>query len=335
MKALIWSDINEMQWADAAEPPMHEGWITVESLMVGVCGSEVSAFLGHNELRRPPLVMGHEFVARIVADVPTYHLMKGDLVTVNPLITCGQCRACVSGHRQRCPSRRIIGIDFPGAFGTRVAVPARQCYPVNDPVHGALTEPLACAVRAVNQAQVELGDAVLVLGAGIIGLMSAWVAKTRGAGRVMVVDPNAARLQHGQSWGATDVIDAGTENVSEAVRDRVPDGVDRVIDAVGFESTRATGLDTVRRGGRVVWIGLHENRSTLPGNQMVRDETEVVGSFCYTDEEFRQAVLLVNAGFVDRPGSWLDVRPIEAGHQAFLEQAQGPAPFAKIILQLG
>lgn len=335
MQALVWTSVNEMQWMEADVPVGGEpGWMIVESVLVGVCGSEVAAFLGHNELRTPPLVMGHEFSARVVDKAAVGDFRLGDLVTVNPLVSCGRCRACLAGTRQQCLVRKIIGIDYPGAFGAQVAVPIRQSYRITDPVQGALVEPLACAVRSVNQGRIALGDVVVVIGAGIIGLMSAWVANARGAGRIIVVDGNPSRLQAGLDWGATEVVNAKGD-VAAQVRDLAPDGVDRVIDAVGFESTRALSLDLIRRGGRVVWIGLHENAARIPGNQIVRDETEVVGSFCYTDEEFRQAVMLANSGFLRRPGRWLDVRPVAQGHDAFVEQASGPASFAKILLQLG
>lgn len=159
--------------------------MAVDSLMVGVLGSKVAAFSGHNELRTPPLVMGHEFSARVTSKGPMGDFLPGDLATVNPLVSCGQCRACLVGNRQQCLPRKSIGIDLPGAFGEQVMVPIRQCYRISDPAQGALVEPLACAVRAVNQGHIALDDVVVVIGAGIIGLMSALVAKDRGAGRVL------------------------------------------------------------------------------------------------------------------------------------------------------
>ncbi|MCY0880132.1 MAG: zinc-binding dehydrogenase [Firmicutes bacterium] len=336
MKALVWTAPHKMEWKEVpdVERPV-EGWVRGVSVAVGICGSEVSAYLGHNELRRPPLVMGHEFSMRLMEDVPERGLNEGDLITVNPLVTCGQCRACRAGQRQLCRQRRIIGIDFPGSFGEQLWVPASQCYKVTDEVYGSLVEPLACAVRAGSQAGVQLGDAVMVIGAGIIGLMSAWVARERGASRVIVTDTNETRLVQAADWGATDTVNAKSRDVDEWVAETFPEGVDAVIDAVGFESTRQTSLRVVRRGGRVVWIGLHENASQVPGNQVVRDEIEVVGSFCYTDEEFSRAVALVNAGSLPADGRWLDVREMAQGPDAFREQAEGPAPFAKIVLTHG
>lgn len=337
MQALWWTGVREMRWDQADEPRAYNGEVVVKSVAAGICGSEVSGYLGHNELRTPPLIMGHEFTAKLEQDIAERGLSSGDLVTVNPLVTCGTCPDCQAGQRQYCETRKIIGVDFPGAYGTRLAVPRAQCYRVQDAVAGTLVEPLACAVRATAQSQVELGDAVVVIGAGLIGLMSVYVARLRGARHILLVETNPKRLQHGLDWGADELILAKEDSASavDRVRKLVPRGVDRVIDAVGYSLTRASALAMTRRGGRVVFLGLHESQTNLNGNAIVRDEVEVVGSFCYSDQEFATAVSLVNDRNRDFTGDWLDVRPASQGAAAFAEQATSSASYAKIVLQLG
>lgn len=337
MQALVWEGPERMTYRSADAPVAAAGHVVVRVAAVGVCGSELGAYLGHNELRRPPLVMGHEFsgvVVEVGAGVDPQ--WQGASVVVNPLVTCGTCRWCRRGERQLCRTRRIIGIDFPGAFAERVAVPAASLWPVHregeDLWTGALVEPLACAVRATGQAAIQVGDAVLVYGAGIIGLMSAWMARRRGAASVWLVDANPVRLSQGSVWGADRPIDATTEDVAGLVRRAYPDGVDRVIDAVGLPGTRREGLELLARGGRLVLVGLHEPATTLDGNRVVRDETEVVGSFCYRDQDFTVATNLWEARRLPDEAGWLDRRPLSAGDAAFQEQARGPAPFAKIVL---
>ncbi len=335
MGSLVWTDVRTMQWDEAMSPiDRVVGWGGLRTETVGICGSEVSAYLGENELRVPPLVMGHEFAGRLEEDVPHRNLKAGDLVTVNPLVTCGSCEDCRSGQRQYCRQRRLIGVDFPGAFASRFAVPLDQCYAISDPIQGALVEPLACAIRAVNQAQVQPDHVMLVLGAGIIGLLSAWVAHRRGARRVVIADTNAQRLGHVASFGADIAVDASKDGAVDAARKLEARGFDRVIDAVGLRVTRSDALKMLRRGGRVVFLGLHEKDAVLPGNGIVRDEFEIVGSFCYNDQEFEEAVSWMNAGALTPSASWLDIRSITEGAQAFQEQADGPAPFPKILLQM-
>ncbi len=331
MKTLTWTAPEVMTMRDAAKPELEPGWVLLRVGGAAICGSEISGYLGHNELRRPPLIMGHEFsgtVARLGPGVT--QVSVGDVVTANPLVSCGQCRHCRQGNRQRCLSRQIIGIDFPGAFAEWVAVPAPQCHPVRDIVDGALVEPYACGVRAVGLSRVEMGDEAMVVGAGIIGLIAVHLLRAAGASRVIVVDPNPHRLEQAQAWGATDTMAPDTVD-HLGIRQTM----DRVIDAVGFSATRALSIQALRRGGCVVWIGLHENQSVLEGNAMVRDEIDIRGSFCYTDDEFRRAVDLVNAGQAfPRDRSWLDIRPLEAGDAAFAEQASPSARFAKIVLTI-
>jgi threonine dehydrogenase-like Zn-dependent dehydrogenase len=150
-------------------------------------------------------------------------------------------------------------------------------------------------------------------------------ARTAGASRVSVVDPNPHRLEQAQEWGAT-----GTLSPETVDHLGMRHTMDRVIDAVGFSDTRALSIQALRRGGCAAWIGLHENPSVLEGNAIVRDEIDIRGSFCYTDEEFRRAVDLVNAGQVfPQNRGWLDIRPLEAGNAAFAEQASPSARFAK------
>ncbi len=329
MKTLTWTAPNVMAIREAREPELVPGWVLLQVGGAAICGSEIAGYLGHNELRHPPLIMGHEFsgtVARLGEGVT--QLAVGEVVTANPLVSCGQCRHCRQGNRQRCLSRRIIGIDFPGAFAEWVAVPASQCYPIGDIVDGALVEPYACGVRAVGLAQVEIGDEAMVIGAGIIGLMVMRILRRAGASRVVAVDTNVHRLELAQEWGATDTLTPDRIN-HEAMGQRL----DRVIDAVGFSDTRALSVKVLRRGGCAVWIGLHENPTGLAGNAVVRDEIDIRGSFCYTDSEFQRAVDLVNAGQAfPQSRDWLDIRPLEDGDAAFAEQASPEARFAKIVL---
>ncbi|PSR20211.1 MAG: galactitol-1-phosphate 5-dehydrogenase [Sulfobacillus acidophilus] len=331
MKTLTWTAPDVMTMQEAPEPELQPGWVLLRVEGAAICGSDIAGYLGHNELRHPPLVMGHEFsgtVARLGPGVEG--ISVGDLVTANPLVSCGQCRHCRQGNRQRCVSRRIIGIDFPGAFAEWVAVPARQCYTIRDRVDGAMVEPYACALRAVGLAGVEIGDEAMVIGAGIIGLMAVRLLRTAGASRVIVVDPNHHRLEQAQAWGATEIVPP------DAVAPLgIHQALDRVIDAVGFADTRSLSAQALRRGGCAVWIGLHENESRIAGNAIVRDEVDIRGSFCYTDDEFRRAVDLVNAGQAFPANrDWLDIRPMQTGDVAFAEQASPTARFAKIVLTI-
>lgn len=335
MQALIWEAPEVMRLGTVPDPVPGPGWALVQVNAVGICGSELGAYLGHNELRIPPLVMGHEWAGTVAAvGSSTDEEWLGRTVTVNPLLSCGRCRACRRGDRQLCLERRIIGVDLPGAFAQWVSVPVSALWTVSDPTAGALVEPLACAVQALAQGAVQPGDGVLVYGAGIIGLMCAWMARLRGASRIVTVDLNPTRLQHAKTWGAEETLLGGGPEVAEKVAAAFDGGPDVVVDAVGAAATRQESVAAVRRGGRAVWVGLHDPAASFGGNRLVRDEVTVAGSFCYTDEHFRTARDLVDQQRLPAAGSWLDIRPLAVGDAAFREQALGPAPFAKILLTL-
>jgi threonine dehydrogenase-like Zn-dependent dehydrogenase len=167
----------------------------------------------------------------------------------------------------------------------------------------------------------------------MIGLSVIKLLRARGVSQCIAVDTIPSRLKWAKLWGATDTIDASTEDAAEATKSLAPNGMDCVIDAVGQPRTRSQSLGMLRRGGRVVFVGLHSDETSVRGNAIVRDESEIVGSFAYSDDDFRRAVALAESGFIDMQGGWLDVRPLAAGQEAFVEQAKGPAPFSKILLR--
>lgn len=333
---MVWRGPRAMAMEDLPEPRADQGQVVVEVERAGICGSELGAYLGTNELRRPPLVMGHEFAGKVVARGAGVQAPEvGVRVAVNPLSSCGRCRACRSGERQLCPDRRIVGVHGQGAFAQYVTVDATACVTVSDATAGAIAEPLACALRAVHRAHVQVGDRVLVFGAGAIGLMTVWVLRQSGVRACVVVEPNARRRAAARQWGATHVVADPDTNAILAELAGIGGEVDQAIDAVGTDTTRHTAAGLLRSGGMLVLLGLHDPSLALDGNALVRSEVTITGSFCYTDDEFATAVRLAGTGSMPDPALWLDVRPLDQGGPAFAEQADGSAPFAKILLDPG
>ena len=334
MHALVWHGPRSMTLEQVDEPKPRSGDATIRVEAVGICGSELSGYLGESSIRKPPLIMGHEFCGRVEDIPPGSRLVRGQRVTVNPLVSCGECRACRTGSQNLCVRREIIGAHRPGAFAKLVAVPAQNCYPVPaemGPATAAMAEPLACAVRAVELAQIVPGDSVLVLGSGTIGLCVLAVARRAGAGVLAVTDTNLARLRTARAWGATHVFD-GTADAAEAAQALTGGaGVDVAVDAVGLTVTRRTAARAARRGGRVVLVGLHEAESAFPVNDIVRNETMITGSFAYRTQTFERALSLLGAGILEA-GPWLEERPLESGPAAFEQLLGGDVSAAKIVL---
>ncbi len=337
MQAVVWQGPRRMQIESVPIPTPEEREVLVRVHAVGICGSEISGYLGQNSLRRPPLIMGHEFSGSVVAAPDVTGFAVGDRVTVNPMIPCGACVLCRNGRENLCLNRSLIGAHRPGAFAEYVAVPAKACYALPDTIddiRGTLVEPTACALRAVELAGVAPASAMLIQGAGPIGLLSLVVALRAGASTVIVSDINPTRLGLACAWGATHGINPAERPLHDTVLALTDGmGVDAAIDAVGLPMTRKDAICAVRPGGRVVFIGLHEDETTVPANHIVRSEITVQGSFCYTQANFTGALRLLAHEFGPLDRSWIAMRPLGDADASFAQLIDNPSAATKIVLQ--
>ena len=334
MKALVWVANNSMRIETAEIPVPKPGWVVLRVAMSGICGSEVSAYQGKNELRRPPLIMGHEFSGYVkTAGEGVPDEIIGKLVAVNPLITCGRCTYCTSGRRHLCADRKIVGAAFPGSFAEFVAVPYESCHPVKTELAGALSEPLATAIRAVDRCNVKTGDRAAVFGMGIIGLLITKLLSRKGAGEICTVDINDSRLGFSRDAGATRSFNISEDAMLGELQKFAGEGVDISFDAVGIETTRSLAIKVLRRGGSSVYVGNHEQFSSIDANMIVRGELSVNGSYAYSDMQFGRAVRLAEEGFISEGSNWLDIMPLTEGDHAFRLLASNSARHSKILLR--
>ncbi|HTK07464.1 MAG TPA: galactitol-1-phosphate 5-dehydrogenase [Ktedonobacteraceae bacterium] len=342
MQALVWTGPRAMEMQQLAVPELRPAEVLIAVQAAGICGSELSGYLGENSLRKPPLIMGHEASGMIVqanggtlADSSSASV--GTRVTFNPLIACGSCTLCRKGLVNLCRQRAIIGIHAPGAFAQFVAVPAAQCYPLPDTLSyevAALTEPLACSIRAVKQSQIKEGQSLLIQGAGPIGLFCLIAARAMGIQNVTVSDLSEPRLRVTQEWGAQTTINVREADASQKLQQAAPEGFDVVIDAVGATITRTQALQVVMPGGHIVFIGLHDEASPLAANYLVRQEITISGSFSYDRADFEEALTFLKQGIFQSGTNWLEERPLAAGGDAFAELVGGQAAATKIVLRV-
>ena len=338
MKALIYEGPRLMNMRDVPEPTPGPDEALIQVAYSGICGSELSGYLGQNTLRRPPLIMGHEFSGTIVAvgeqaaANPT--LAIGQHVTVNPLGYCGYCRYCMGGRHQLCPRRELLGAHRPGSFAAFVTAPARGVYPLPDNIsmeHAALTEPLACALHAAQIAGCSALDRAVVIGLGPIGLLTLQVLKSFGVTLICATDPDPDRRAMGAHFGVT-ALDPLAEDVARYVQNTTDGlGADVIFDAVGTQATRWQSIDLVATAGRVVLIGLHEEQSTIPINPIIRREISLLGSFSYTPNIFAEALAWLSAARIELD-PWLLKAPLAEGRACFERLLGQPGPVAKILL---
>ncbi|MEJ6389736.1 alcohol dehydrogenase catalytic domain-containing protein [Gymnodinialimonas ulvae] len=322
MKALFYDGVETLRHreADMAVPRAGEHLIRVEA--VGICGSDMHAYLGHDARRPAPLILGHE-AAGVIEGGPR----DGERVTVNPLVTCGVCAACTSARENLCPDRQIISMPpREGAFAQYVAMPEVNLVAVPDDVpldKAALAEPLAVSWHAARLALAALHPAsdrrALVIGGGAIGLSAALALTAMGVDDITIAEPNDTRRTY--------LLDTcGQIAVAQA------DGAfDLIIDAVGYAATRAEATARAAPGGVIAHVGLGEDTGGLDIRRMTLQEITFIGTYTYTAQDFRDCAAAL---FDGRLGAldWTEARPLSGGAQAFADIRAGRVPAPKIIL---
>ncbi len=338
MNALVWEGPRLFVMREQEKPRAASNEVVLRVAFAGICGSELSGFLGHNALRVPPLVMGHEFSGEIVELGETALelnpvLKLGQQVTVNPLSSCGHCDYCKSGLNHLCHNRKLIGAHKAGAFAEFVSVPAELVHVLSENTStrvGALAEPVAVAVRIAELAGNIQGQTVLVIGAGPIGLLVLQVLKTRGASQVFVADLDLERLEMAEKLGG-EILNPKAADVVATVREATNGlGAAVSVDAVGAAMTRAQCVAATRSAGTVILSGLHEENTQMPTADIIRREISLKGSFAYTPANFAQGLemLVDNKIHLDN----IIEAPLEEGGKWFERLISAPGNIAKVLL---
>jgi threonine dehydrogenase-like Zn-dependent dehydrogenase len=327
MRALVWHGPGEMSVDELPDPEPAAGEVVLAPTAAGVCGSDVEGYTGSQANRTPPLVMGHEFAGEVVATgAGVDPAWRGRHVAVNPLVPGDDA---LDGIEQLSERRELIGVHRPGAFATRVRVPAGRLRALPDGADArlaVLAEPLANGVHAarIGRAGVEGGpvERAVVIGAGTIGLMTLQAARLAGFAWTGVLEPHGGRRAAAAELGAS---------ATWAGEDGPPAGVDVVFDAVGIAATRRLAVSLLRPGGCAVLIGLAADPTELEFHAVIRRGLTLRGSYAYTDGDYDAALAHLLA---DRAGLGVleAVQPLDAGPDAFAELAAGPSSRLKVFL---
>jgi len=333
MKALVWEGAETMTIRDEPISPPRKSEVIINVFCAGICGSELSSYLGHNALRVPNTVFGHEFAGTVGAlgnDVE--NLTVGQRVTVNPLVYCGECEMCLADLNQLCANRRLVGAHRPGAYAEYVSVPAKMVTVLPDGMDmqtGALTEPAGCAVRIGELAGDVTDKDCFIIGAGPIGLLSLQVLLLNGASRVFVAELDPHRLAMADDLGA-ETLNPKEVNVVETVREAT-NGVSVALDAVGTALTRSQCVDVLKPTGTLIFSGLHEETGAVPVANIIRKEITAKGSFAYSPANFAEALQLLADGKLTLL-QWAVEAPLEDGDMWFKRLLSEPGNVSKVLL---
>lgn len=337
MKALVYSAVKEMTIRDVSEPRPRPDQAIVKVIATGICGSDMSGFLGHSARRMPPLILGHEVIGTVVNAPPgDWPFSEGDRVVANPIQACGDCAMCGTGQGNLCADWKLLGMDREeGAFAEYVAVKAENLFPVRADVsdrQAVMVEPLANGVHLFNLIRRHQFGSLAIFGAGTQGILMLALARLHGYRNVIAVDTSAERLAIAQELGALHCLNPTDGDPVKSIVSLTRGGADICIDAVGATAVRAAAIAATRKGGELMFLGLHDTVSALDINLVVRKQLKLQGSFAYTAADFQTSKRLVESGDVSIE-RWTETRPLEAGHAAFDQLTSRPGSTLKIVLR--
>jgi len=285
MTAALFTGPRSFEVKDIEVPALEPGGVMVRVCQCGICGSDLHFYRG--ELPLPPgTCMGHEMSGEVVEAGPGVEgLRPGDRVCVEPLLVCGSCQYCRSGEYQLCRRRQLVGAPLQGGFARYVQVPAYCVYRLPDAVDfevGSLIEPLAVAVHGLRLADLSLGDRVLVLGAGAIGLMAVAAAREMGAASVVASGRYEHQRRAALALGAESAVEDHEDALASLSGSAWDSPFDLVVEAVGGHAdTLSQAVNLARFGGRIAVVGLFTQPTTLNAMSVMLKELRLVGAMTY------------------------------------------------------
>ena len=328
MRSLVFTAPRHVTMEDRPRPLPATGESEIAVAAAGICGSDISGFLGHSRRRVAPLVLGHELVGRRT---------NGQRVVANPLVSCGRCTTCLSGAQNLCSSWRLLGMDqTSGCYAEFVTIPDTHVYEIPDDLpdtRAVLAEPLANIVHLFRIAAPLPFFRMGIVGGGTMGALALLTALRLGVSEVLVQDVSEQRLAVVRSLGATLAVNAATEEGRSEAREFAGCGLDLVLDASGSDSARQAAFDLCRPRGQVMLLGMAKERSEIDFVTSIRKEHRVAMSFAYTPVDFERSLALLKAGEIDLT-PWTVELPLEEGQKAFDRMTSCPGDTLKMLLRV-
>ncbi len=333
MKCVAIKGVKEFEVKEIEKPEKEEGKVLIEVKKTGICGSDIHYW----DLGMPEgLVMGHEYSGKVLDNGGRDDLKVGDRVTALPLSPCGHCEACLKGNIHYCTETWThasgLSLDNPGGLAPFLKVRSDMVFKLPDNMsdeEGALVEPTAVGFHALNLANVDVGDDVLVVGGGIIGLVSAMFAKKSGASKVVVSEANIERGQKAVELGVADEwIDAKDEKIMNEYTNHF----DKVIECCGNTPAVNSALKLVKTGGTVVLVGVSMVPLNFASIDAVMKELTLIGAIAYTKEEFAKCIDMIANREIDVLKFVSKTISLEEVQSAYEELTSGKSESIKILV---
>lgn len=337
MKCVELKGVKELIPSNIDEPKVDGNNVVIEVSKAGICGSDI-----HNwDMGNPVgLVLGHEFSGVVIDPGSRNDLKKGDRVTALPISPCDKCPACLSGNHQYCPETwsKAVGLSLtnPGGYAEKTSVRPDLVIKVPDNINDdevAMIEPAAVSLHAIDLADIEIGDSVLVIGAGIIGDLAAMFAKLNGASYVTISETNAKRGEKAVKLGCADEwFDAKDPNFVTNARKKVPYGYDIVIDCCGNSPAVTSALMCCKPNGKVILVGVSPEPITIPSVIAVMEEINIKGSIGYMKKDFDDVIGLLSSKKIDLMKFVDDIVSFNEVQKSFERLTSGDDDAIKILI---
>lgn len=326
MRALIMQKDRTIQFGEVPKPVPGKGEVLIKVEACGICGTDMHVYRGMESAWSLPGVIGHEFSGIVeMCGGDCEEVKLGDSVTVQPLISCGNCPRCREGRTNLCENVRLIGGELPGAFAEWVIVPKENVIrvPSKLPVkYGALAEPAATAVHAVKRLRRSSYDTVLIKGAGAIGLLILCAVREL-AKTIIVSDIDEGRLEVARELGADRTINPRKQDLAEELADITGQMMaDVVFDAAGEKGGKEKAFELVHPGSEIVFVALGNAVAEIDFTKVVTQELSIYGTQCHTKSDFEEALKLMERGQISYEKIVTEL-PLEKGSYAFEHPSEG------------
>lgn len=302
MKAALYTEPHRITIVERDLRPLQQGEALVQIHACGICGTDLHIIEGTSH-SRPPVVLGHEFAGLVLDLAGEYPVIRvGTRVAVDPNICCGVCYYCRRGSVHLCSNLTALGVDRDGGMAEFCIVPVQQLHVLPDTLPleaGALVEPVSCALHGIDRAGIRVGDSVVIIGGGTIGLLMLQLARHAGATRIVVVEPAEHKRKAADTLGAHATLDPRGMDIRSAVFDLTSVGADVVLECAGSTASAELAVQLARRGGSVVFFGVCPRGETFPisPHDVYARELTIAGSYInpYT---FARAIEVIASGIV-------------------------------------
>ena len=338
MKALVWTEKEKVEMQERAIPD-YTGKLLIKVAYAGICGSDVSIYLGKHPRAKTPLIMGHEFTGTVAAigENANTQFKVGDKVVINPIYFCGHCRACLAGNTHVCKTLRFYGIDVDGGMAEYAAIPDKCLLKLPEELDfklATLIEPAAVVVHGLRMIKKMFHGSAAVVGLGPMGLLSALMLKDSGVSKLFCIETQPARIEMAKALGL-DVINPLTDNVKEYIYANNDDeGVDILVEASGNAAAAKMMTDITGVRGEILLLSVFKEPTAIDLRTINFAEQRIIGTRVYTGLDYKDAIDYIKQ-YGDKLAPVIShVKPLEEGQEVFQEIISGKTNTMKVLLKV-